>query len=98
MVMDKGLSIREVEDFLSVCSSYIDVVKLGWGTSYVTPNLKEKIKVYKKAGIPVYFGGGKFLFGFYYLVNQLDDFVMGCLFGFVGEVDFRNRKFLAILN
>lgn len=60
MVMDKGLSTREAEDFLSVCGSYVDVIKLGWGTSFVTPNLQEKLKLYKKAGIPVYFGGTLF--------------------------------------
>jgi Uncharacterized conserved protein len=41
MVMDKGLSCREVEDMLSVSSNYIDIVKLGWATSFVTPTLKE---------------------------------------------------------
>ena len=60
MVMDKGLSTREAEDFLSVCGNHTDLIKLGWGTSFVTPNLKEKIKLYKKAGIPVYFGGTLF--------------------------------------
>jgi len=32
MVIDKGLSIREVDDFISVCSDYVDIVKFGWGT------------------------------------------------------------------
>ena len=40
MAMDKGLSCREVENFLSVASDHIDIVKLGWGTSFVTPHLK----------------------------------------------------------
>jgi len=57
MAMDKGLSVREAEDFMSVSADYVDVVKLGWATSYVTPNLKEKLAVYKSAGVPVYFGG-----------------------------------------
>lgn len=57
MAMDKGLSVREAEDFMSVCSDHVDVVKLGWATSYVTPNLKEKIAVYHGAGVPVYLGG-----------------------------------------
>ncbi len=73
MAMDKGLSIREVEDFLSVCAEYVDIVKLGWGTSFVTPNLKEKIKVYKKYKIPVYFGGT--LFEAFIVRNQFDDYV-----------------------
>ena len=46
MVMDKGLSQRELEDMLSTSAEYIDIVKLGWATSYVTPGLAEKpIKV-----------------------------------------------------
>lgn len=73
MAMDKGLSIREVEDFISVSGSYIDIVKLGWGTSYVTPNLKEKINIYKKAGIPVYFGGT--LFEAFIVRGQFDEYV-----------------------
>lgn len=60
MVMDKGLSLRQVEDFLEVSGSYTDIVKLGWATSYVTPNLNQKIKMYQDAGIPVYFGGTLF--------------------------------------
>lgn len=73
MVMDKGLSLREVEDFLSIASSYTDLVKLGFGTSYVTPNLKEKIKLYQQANIPVYFGGT--LFEAFVIRGQLDDYI-----------------------
>lgn len=72
MAMDKGLSIREVEDFLSLCEGHVDIVKLGWGTSYVTPNLKEKIKIYHDAGIPVYFGGT--LFESFIVRNQFEDY------------------------
>jgi phosphosulfolactate synthase len=60
MVMDKGLSVREAEDFMSVGSDYTDFVKLGFGTSLITPGLSEKIKVYKKAGCIPYFGGTLF--------------------------------------
>jgi len=60
MVMDKGLSLRQVEDFLEVAGTYTDIVKLGWATSYVTPNLDKKIALYQEAGIPVYFGGTLF--------------------------------------
>jgi phosphosulfolactate synthase len=72
MAMDKGLSLRETEDFLSVSSDHIDIVKLGWATSYVTPNLKEKLKIYKDAGIPVYFGGT--LFEAFIIRDQFDDY------------------------
>ncbi len=73
MVMDKGLSIREVEDLLSVAESYIDVVKLGFGSAYVTPNLRSKIAVYKKANVPVYFGGT--LLECFILRNKFDDYL-----------------------
>lgn len=72
MVMDKGLSLRQVEDFLEVSGTYTDIVKLGWATSYVTPNLKEKLKLYREAGIPVYFGGT--LFEAFIIRNQYDDY------------------------
>jgi phosphosulfolactate synthase len=60
MVMDKGLSIREAEDFMSVGSKYTDFVKLGFGTSVITPGLKKKIRIYKEAGVIPYFGGTLF--------------------------------------
>lgn len=72
MVMDKGLSIREVEDFLSVAGEHTDIVKLGWSTSFVTPNLEKKLDVYRSAGIPVYFGGT--LFEAFVIRNQFDDY------------------------
>jgi phosphosulfolactate synthase len=60
MVMDKGLSIREAEDFMSVGSEYTDFVKLGFGTSLITPGFEKKIHIYKKAGVIPYFGGTLF--------------------------------------
>ncbi len=60
MVMDKGLSLREVEDFASVGSEYVDFVKLGFGTSVITPDVDKKIKTYNDAGMTVYFGGTLF--------------------------------------
>lgn len=72
MAMDKGLSIREAEDFVSVAGPYTDIVKLGWATSYVTAGLEEKLKVYENAGIPVYFGGT--LFEAFIVRGQFDDY------------------------
>jgi phosphosulfolactate synthase len=60
MVMDKGLSVREAEDFMSVGSDYADYVKLGFGTSLVTPGFEKKLKIYKEAGCEPYFGGTLF--------------------------------------
>ncbi len=72
MVMDKGLSLREVEDFLQISASHTDIVKLGWATSYVTPLLKEKIALYQQAKLPVYFGGT--LFEAFVIRGKFDDY------------------------
>ncbi|MEQ9230820.1 MAG: phosphosulfolactate synthase, partial [Cyclobacteriaceae bacterium] len=72
MVMDKGLSLREVEDLIETSGGLFDIVKLGWATSYVTPNLDQKIKLYQEAGIPCYLGGT--LFEAFYIREQLDDY------------------------
>src|SRR5437588_8534659 len=54
-VIDKGLGPRAWEDLLGTCGDYITLVKLGWGTAYVTPNLERKLEVLK--GKPVVIGG-----------------------------------------
>jgi phosphosulfolactate synthase len=73
MVMDKGLSLREAEDFLSIGAEYTDIIKLGFGTGFVTPGLQQKIDLYRKNGIPVYFGGT--LFEAYIIRNQFEDYL-----------------------
>ncbi|MCX6333584.1 MAG: phosphosulfolactate synthase [Bacteroidia bacterium] len=73
MVMDKGLSIREAEDFMSVGSKYTDFVKLGFGTSLITPGFSKKISIYKKAGVIPYFGGT--LFEAFIIRNMFREFV-----------------------
>ncbi|MFT3845080.1 MAG: phosphosulfolactate synthase [Lacibacter sp.] len=76
MVMDKGLSVDEVRNFLSIAHPHVDVVKLGFGTSYVTPVLREKLEVYKQYNIPVYFGGT--LFEAFLIRNQFNDYISVC--------------------
>jgi phosphosulfolactate synthase len=56
-VIDRGIGLRALEDMLETCAGYIDIVKLGWGTGYVTANLESKVAAYRAAGIPVCFGG-----------------------------------------
>jgi phosphosulfolactate synthase len=73
MVMDKGISLRQAEDFLNSSSDYVDFVKLGFGTSIVSKNVKEKIKLYKNAGIKVYVGGT--LFEAFVIRNKFDDYL-----------------------
>ena len=73
MVMDKGMGLDGTRDFLSVAEPYTDIVKLGFGTSFVTSHLREKIAIYQAHGIPVYFGGT--LFEAFLVRNQFDDYV-----------------------
>jgi phosphosulfolactate synthase len=56
-VLDKGLGPRAWEDVLDTSGVYIDVVKLGWGTAYVTPNLKRKLEVLQDKRVVI---GGTF--------------------------------------
>jgi phosphosulfolactate synthase len=72
LVMDKGLSCRQVEDFIDVAGPHSDIIKLGWATSFVTPKLQEKLDIYKSANLPVYFGGT--LFEAFIIRNQFDDY------------------------
>jgi phosphosulfolactate synthase len=73
MVNDKGLSLQDTKDFLSVAAPHVDMVKLAFGTAYVTPNLKEKIDLFHAANVPVYFGG--LLLEAFIIRNQFDDFL-----------------------
>ena len=76
MVMDKGLSLEEAKNLLSAAKPHVDIIKLGFGTAYVTPNLREKIELYQQAGIPVYFGGT--LFEAFLIRNQFNDYIALC--------------------
>jgi phosphosulfolactate synthase len=76
MIMDKGLSVEEARNFLSACHTHIDIIKLGFGTSYVTPNLREKIEVYRSYDLPIYFGGT--LFEAFLVRNQFEDYIAVC--------------------
>jgi len=60
MMMDKGMGLRETEHFIEASAHLTDLVKFGFGTSYVTNNLEDKIKLYKEAGIRPYLGGTLF--------------------------------------
>src|ERR1700759_190495 len=56
-VIDKGLSLADATGMIEVAGDYVDIVKLGWGTSYVSGNLTEKIRLYQSNAIPVMCGG-----------------------------------------
>jgi phosphosulfolactate synthase len=72
-VLDKGYSLDQVRDFLAVAGGYVDIVKLGWGTAVVTPDLEAKIDLYQSNGVPVCFGGT--LFEVCLRQNKLDEYV-----------------------
>lgn len=73
IISDKGLSIAETENLLSVAAPYIDLVKLAFGTALVTPSLKEKIELYRSFQIPLFFGG--ILFEAFVVRNQLAEYI-----------------------
>jgi phosphosulfolactate synthase len=73
MMMDKGLGLKETEHFIEASGHLTDLVKFGFGTSYVTNNLEEKIKIYKQAGIRPYFGGT--LFEAFYARGKFNDYL-----------------------
>jgi phosphosulfolactate synthase len=59
-VIDKGLNLRDIEGLFDTAGEYVDIVKLGWGTSYVTRNLEKKIALYRSFDTPVVCGGTLF--------------------------------------
>jgi phosphosulfolactate synthase len=69
-VLDKGLGPRAWEDVLDTAGTYIDVVKLGWGTGYVTPNLRRKLDVLKEKRVVL---GGTF-FEVCYAKGKVDEY------------------------
>ncbi len=56
-VLDKGLSVAEVDGLIEVAGDFVDIVKLGWGTALATANLEAKLACYREHGIPVVLGG-----------------------------------------
>ena len=71
-VIDKGLNLREIEGLFDTAGAYVDIVKLGWGTSYVTNNLEKKIALYRSFDTPIVCGGT--LFEAVYARGKIDGF------------------------
>jgi phosphosulfolactate synthase len=69
-VIDKGLGPRAWEDVLETSGDHISIVKLGWGTAYVTPNLRRKLEVLRAKPVVI---GGTF-FEVVYARDRLDDY------------------------
>jgi phosphosulfolactate synthase len=71
-VIDKGMNIRDIEGMFDTGGQFVDIVKLGWGTSYVTNNLEKKIALYRSLETPVVCGGT--LFEVVYARDRLEEF------------------------
>ncbi len=71
-VIDKGLNLRDIEGLFDTAGQFVDIVKFGWGTSYVTNNLEKKIALYRSFETPVVCGGT--LFEAVYGRGRIDDF------------------------
>jgi len=71
-VIDKGLNLRDIEGLFDTAGQFVDIVKLGWGTSYVTNNLEKKIALYRSFETPVVCGGT--LFEAVYGRGRIDEF------------------------
>jgi phosphosulfolactate synthase len=71
-VIDKGLDLRQIEGLFDTGGAFVDIVKFGWGTSYVTNNLEKKIALYRSFDTPVVCGGT--LFEAVYGRDRIDEF------------------------
>jgi len=71
-VMDKGLNLRDIEGMFDTAGQFVDIVKFGWGTSYVTNNLEKKIALYRSFETPVVCGGT--LFEAVFARDRIDEF------------------------
>src|SRR4051812_38780791 len=56
-VIDPGLSARDAEGVMESVAAYVDLVRLGWGTAYITRELERKLAVYRSHDVPVMLGG-----------------------------------------
>ncbi len=73
MMMDKGLSLREVESFIEASGHLTDVAKFGFGTAFVSKDLDAKLKLYRENDIRPYFGGT--LFEAFYARGMFEDYL-----------------------
>ncbi len=72
-VLDKGMSIAEIESMCEVSADYVDIVKFGWATSVVVQNLDAKLEAYRSHNIDVCCGGS--LFELAVVKKQVPDYI-----------------------
>jgi len=56
-VLDRGLPLGQSADLLASAAAYMDVWKLGWGISYLDPNLAAKLELLDRHGVLASPGG-----------------------------------------
>jgi len=56
-VIDPGLSTAEAAGLMETGGEYVDLVRLGWGSAYVTHEVRRKVDLYREHGTPVMLGG-----------------------------------------
>jgi phosphosulfolactate synthase len=56
-VLDRGIPLAQSADLLAMSGSYVDVWKLGWGISYLDPNLAAKLELLAGHGVLTSPGG-----------------------------------------
>jgi phosphosulfolactate synthase len=72
-IIDKGWPVGLIRDQLELGGEFVDLAKLGWGTSVLTPNLNEKLETYRSHDVEVCFGGT--LFELAYLQGRVDEYI-----------------------
>jgi len=72
-VLDKGMSLADLEGLFEVASEYVDIIKFGWGTSMVIQNLDDKIELCRRFGVDICCGGT--LFEIAVVRRKVDDYI-----------------------
>jgi phosphosulfolactate synthase len=75
-VIDNGYPFPIFEAFLEAYGSYVDFVKFGWGTSYIDPQIEQKIAFLRSKGIEAWLGGS--LFEIAYAQGKLEPYIDWC--------------------
>lgn len=72
-MVDKGYGLAQLEDILSFCGDFVDIIKLGWASAYITDNLQDKVNLFRKHDIETCLGG--MMFEICYWQNRIDEYV-----------------------
>ncbi len=72
-LVDNGIGLREIDDKLQAHGEFVDVIKLGWASAYLTPQLQKKIRLFREYGIETCLGG--MMFEICHLQNKIDSYI-----------------------